>query len=110
MKTAQLLNRQQEVVGSVTWMPPGAVQVDIADASIAAGVRALIVDAQEKGLPLRSGGPGEHGGQPVLVERTEMISVEDERFLAALVAALNRASVAGQRLFGVLEPREEHHA
>lgn len=110
MKTARLLDRQKQVVGSVSWRPPGYVDVDIADAELAADVRALVRQAQEKGLPLRSGGQREHEGKPVFVEWSEMIPPEDERFLVALVATLNRVSVAGRRLFGLLDPEEDHRA
>jgi len=107
MRRARLLDRQRQVVGRLSWRPPGDVEIDIPDPDLAAAVEALVRRTLESGLPLRSGGRVDHGEGPVLVERSELVPREDERFLIALLASLNRASVAGRRVFGVLEPEEE---
>ena len=101
MKQVQLLDRQRQVVGSVTWAPPGDIQVDIADAQLAASVRALVAEARKSGLPLRCGGAIEHDGKQVFVERTETVTPDDERFLSAFAEKLSRIDFSGHRLFGV---------
>ena len=110
MRRARLLDRQRQVVGRLSWRPPGDIEVDVADPDLAAAVWALVGRALESGLPLRSGGRVDHGEGPLLVERSELVPREDERFLIALLASLNRATVAGRRVFGVLEPEEDSRA
>jgi hypothetical protein len=110
MRKARLLDRQRQVVGRLNWRPPGNVEVDVADPDLAAAVGALVGRALENGLPLRSGGRADRGEGPMLVERSELVPREDERFLVALLASLNRATVAGRRVFGVLEPEDDGRA
>lgn len=110
MKTLQLINRQREVVGHIAWTAPGDLQATIADAGLAAGVNAFLAEAKEKGLTLRGGEKVERDGKTLFVERSERITVNDERFLRALAEAINRVNFGGRRLFGLLKEEEAHHA
>ena len=109
MKILQLINRQREVIGQIAWNAPGDLQVTIADAGLAAGVIAFLAEAREKGLTLRGGEKVERDGKTLFVERSERITVDDERFLRALADAINRVNFSGQRLFGLLKGEEARH-
>jgi hypothetical protein len=109
MKIMQFINKRHEVVGQVRWAPPHQIQVDIADATLAAGLNALIDEACENGLLLHGGGPRERNGQMVFVEKIELVKADDERFLHALADAINRVSFAGQRVFGLVKDTEVRH-
>jgi len=110
MKTMQLINKQREVVGQIRWTPPDQIQVDSSDTTLVAGINALIVEAREKGLLLRGGGPLERNGKTVFVEKVEQVKADDERFLRALADAISRVSFAGQRVFGLVKSAEVRHA
>jgi len=110
MKILQLINRQREVIGQITWEMPGLLQVTLTDAGLVAGVNAFLADARDKGLTLRSGERVEKDGKTLFVDRSERITVDDERFLRALADAINRVSFSGQRLFGLIKGEEARHA
>ena len=84
MNIIQLINRQREVVGQIAWNAPDDFQVTI-EAGLAAGINAFLTEAREKGLMLRSGEKVEHDGKIRFVDRSERITVNDKRFLRALV-------------------------
>lgn len=110
MKILQLINRQREVIGQIAWNAPGDLQVTIADAGLAVGVNAFLAKAREKGLTLRSGEKVERDGKILFVDRSERITVNDERFLRSLADTINRLKFSGQRLFGLIKEEEIRHA
>ena len=110
MKVLQLINQHRQVVGQIGWTPPDQLQVEVADATLAAGINALLAEAREKGLLWRGGGSQERDGKAVFVETVERVKADDERFLQALADAISRVRFAGQRVFGLVKGAEVRHA
>lgn len=109
MKVMQLMNRQREVVGQISWDAPGNLEIAIEDADLAAGVNAFLDQAREKGLTLRSGGQVEHEGKTLFMDTLEQVPVNDERFLRSLADVISRENFGGQRLFGLIKEEEMRH-
>lgn len=103
MITLRLIDKQRQALGTITWVPPDQVRVEIADPDLAAAIRDLVARGREPGLPLRGGGPARGEGEKgVLVETVEPVRPDDERFLRALADAINGRALAGQRVFAVV--------
>lgn len=102
MKILELMNKQRQSMGQITWQPPDQVRVTADDAELAAGLTALVDQARQAGLAWRGGEQVVRDGRNVFVERQVIVKPDDERFLAALADTINRAVVAGRRVFALL--------
>lgn len=105
MKVLDLMDKKRQLLGRITWQSPDQVAVTVDDAELAAGLSALVDQARQTGVAWRGGEQVERDGRNVFVERQAVVKPDDERFLAALADSINRALVAGRRVFALLRER-----